>query len=110
MEIILLVLIGIGIFIFGAGYGWRMRELHAQRMVDKLVSNIETEVKKTQEHLFHISIEKHKDVIYVYEKETSRFIVQAKSQDELEEILKEKYPNKKFACSEEQLRAVGFLK
>jgi hypothetical protein len=110
MEIIVLVVFAILIFIFGAGYGWELRERYAKRMIDKLVSNIESEVKKVEAHLFHISIEKYEDAIYVYEKETSKFIARGNSQEELEKILKEKYPNKKFACSEDQLKAVGFLK
>jgi len=56
-----------------------------------------------------ITIEKHGDMIYVYNKETKQFMAQGKTQGELEKILLEKFPGKRFAASESDLEA-GFSK
>lgn len=106
MELGLVLIFCIGIFIIGAAYGWDLREKYAKHLLDKLVTHIESEV---QEDMLHIIIEKHNEMFYVYDRQTKTFMAQGKSKEELENVLHDKYPNKRFACPESVLKEVGFL-
>jgi hypothetical protein len=41
---------------------------------------------------------------YIYDKETKQFMAQGKTREELKTILHEKFPGKKFAASETEIK------
>jgi Na+-transporting methylmalonyl-CoA/oxaloacetate decarboxylase gamma subunit len=106
MEIILLVIFTFVVWIMGAVSGWNAREKHAKQQIDKLFQQVdETE----EEEQIHIIIEKHNDMLFVYDKDTKQFMAQGTSKEDVEKVLVERFPGKRFACHESILKEVGFL-
>ena len=93
-------------FILGANAGWRARERHATRTLDKF---LEQAKEKQPEECIAVSIEKHHDVFYVFERDTNKFMAQGASKEEVENVLNDRFPGKKFGASEKNLVEVGFL-
>lgn len=82
------------VFFFGIVYGWVLHQRvithRIQRLMNNMTSELETEA-------IHISIEKDSSgMIYVYDKNSKMFMAQGKDRTEVEKILAEKYPGKKF--------------
>lgn len=106
-------ILGVVAFVVGTIYGWRLRERHLIRMSVQLANNLrkhmQEEDEKEQENLIHIVIEKHNDVLYVYDKKTMTFMAQATTKEKLEEELRIRFPGKRFACSEAILSELGLL-
>ena len=108
MELILLVVFTFVIWIMGALSGWNAREKHAKRMVEHHFEQLETFVNE-QEELLHIVIEKHNDMLFVYDKDTEQFMAQGSTREAVEKVLVERFPGKRFACHESTLKEVGFI-
>ena len=106
MELILLAVLIFVVWIMGAVSGWNAREKHAKQQIDKLFEQIE-EVE--EEELIHIVIEKHNDMLFVYDKDTKQFMAQGSSKEDVEKVLVERFPGKRFACHESTLKEVGFI-
>lgn len=109
MEIILLVVFTFVVWIMGAVSGWNAREKHAKSQVEKHFQNIQQFVEEQEEDQIHIIIEKHNDMLFVYDKETKQFMAQGSSKEDVEKVLVERFPGKRFACPESILKEVGFL-
>jgi predicted negative regulator of RcsB-dependent stress response len=109
MEIILLVVFTFVVWIMGAVSGWNAREKHAKSQVEKHFQNIQQFVEEQEEDQIHIIIEKHNDMLFVYDKETKQFMAQGTSKEDVEKVLVERFPGKRFACPESILKEVGFL-
>lgn len=104
MEIIIAIIISLVSFVFG----WIVRERYAVRQLEKLLTQVQDMKEESKQDLVFITIEKHDNVFFVYLKETNQFVLQANTQEELEEKLLEKFPGKKFAVKQENLDEVGF--
>jgi predicted negative regulator of RcsB-dependent stress response len=109
MEIILLVVFTFVVWIMGAVSGWNAREKHAKSQVEKHFQNIQQFVEEQEEDQIHIIIEKHNDMLFVYDKETKQFMAQGTSKEDVEKVLVQRFPGKRFACPESILKEVGFL-
>jgi predicted negative regulator of RcsB-dependent stress response len=109
MEIILLVVFTFVVWVMGAVSGWNAREKHAKTQVEKHFQRIQEFVEEEQEEQIHIIIEKHNDMLYVYDKDTKQFMAQGSSKEDVEKVLVERFPGKRFACPESILKEVGFL-
>ena len=109
MEIILLVVFTFVVWIMGAVSGWNAREKHAKSQVEKHFHNIQQFVEEQEEDQIHIIIEKHNDMLFVYDKDTKQFMAQGSSKEDVEKILVERFPGKRFACHESTLKEVGFI-
>jgi hypothetical protein len=48
-------------------------------------------------------------MLFVYDKETKQFMAQGSSKEDVEKVLVERFPGKRFACPESILKEVGFL-
>jgi hypothetical protein len=88
----------------GALYGWKAHLRHVNRTVDSTLNRIEEELSKTH---IRIKIEKHLDVLYVYDAQTNAFMAQGKSRHELEQSLQKKYPGKRFAAEPADILLMG---
>ena len=96
-------------FCFGFLLGWHQREQWAKKKVDSLLDQLNTSLdKQISESQIQIKIEKHNDVLYVFNKETDEFMGQGKTRKELEDSLMVKYPNKVFLATTENLKEVNF--
>ena len=106
MEFILLVVLTFVIWIMGALSGWNAREKYAKRQMEKFFAHVD---EAEEEEQIHIIIEKHNDMLFVYDKDTKQFMAQGSSKEDVEKILIERFPGKSFACHESILKEVGFL-
>jgi hypothetical protein len=109
MEIILLVVFTFVVWLMGAVSGWNSRERHAKNQVEKHFKHIQEIVEEQEEEQIHIIIEKHNDMLFVYDKETKQFMAQGTTKEDVEKVLVERFPGKRFACHESVLKEVGFL-
>jgi len=105
MELILLVVYTFIIWLGGSVAGWNAREKHAKKQVERHFEQL----LEQQEEKIHIIIEKHNDILYVYDKDTKQFMAQGSSKEDVEKVLVERFPGKRFACTESILKEVGFL-
>jgi hypothetical protein len=106
MELILLVVYTFIVWLGGSIAGWNAREKHAKRQMEKFFANVD---EAEEEEQIHIIIEKHNDMLYVYDKDTKQFMAQGSSKEAVEKILVERFPGKRFACPESILKEVGFI-
>ncbi len=109
MEFLFVLLALVVAFLLGGAYGWSLRERHAARVLSRLVQEVEEVEEKAKSDMIPISIEKHNNTFYVYNKKTNQFMGQGSSREELEELLHKSFPGKRFGASEENLAEVGFL-
>jgi len=97
------------IFVVAFIFGWNCREHAARRFVDKfLTEELDTLQRQVDEHSVSITIERHGEMYYIFQKDDSSFMAQGSNRDELENSLAKKYPGKRFYASPENLREVGF--
>jgi CRISPR/Cas system-associated protein Cas5 (RAMP superfamily) len=109
MEFILLVVYTFIVWIGGAVAGWRAREEHAKKVTEKFIEYLQDSGHEVaNDDTIQITIEKHNDVFYVYDRDTNEFMAQGSSKDEVETNLKKRYPGKSFGCSESILSQTGF--
>jgi Na+-transporting methylmalonyl-CoA/oxaloacetate decarboxylase gamma subunit len=109
MEIILLIVFTFVVWMMGAVSGWNAREKQAKEQVEKHFQRIQEFVEEQEEEQIHIIIEKHNDMLFVYDKETKQFMAQGTSKEDVEKVLIERFPGKRFACHESTLKEVGFI-
>ena len=102
MEDILVIFLYVAafcvIYLMGAVHGWNARERFAERRLRELTESLREDLK-----LLPITIEKHNDTLFIYDKTTKQFLAQGTSAKEIEEALEKRYPGQKFACSNEEL-------
>jgi hypothetical protein len=105
MEDILLIVVyltlAVLLYLGGAVHGWNARERYAERRLRDFVKEHLPEEVPTELH--PITIEKHNDTLFVYDKKTKQFLAQGTSAKEVEQALEKRYPGKKYACSPEEL-------
>lgn len=93
--------------LMGFSLGWHAREKAAERTVNKLMEQFEKETEEDTS-VIKISIEKHNNTYYVYDKEENSFMGQASNRTELEDILAQRFPGKRFLAESDNLKEVGF--
>jgi len=104
MEIILTMMSLFVVWFIGALYGWHAHE----RMIEK---NLRHAIHEFQEHInethIRIKIEKHDDMLYVYDNTTHVFMAQGKDRYEIEKQLQDKFPGKRFAAEPNEIALLG---
>lgn len=101
-----LILLGVAVVSFI--WGWNTRETVARKQSERFFQRLVEREIEEQEQLVRIKIEKHNGMLFAYHADNSLFIAQANDRKELEEKLCEQFPGKRFGCSEENLKEVGF--
>lgn len=105
VEIIAVAVYGVICF-FG---GWVARERAAERHLNHIMDTVSGQVQEqVKKNLIHISIEQHNGMYYVYSLKDKTFMAQGATRKELEDMLADKYPEKSFAATHENLVEVGF--
>jgi hypothetical protein len=96
--------------ILGFAIGWVITKLIQGYLEAKnlmLEAEIETLTKKVKERVVRVTVERHGDIYYLYEKETDNFVAQGRDADEIKEILLKRWPNKTFFADEENVKSTG---
>lgn len=102
------ILIYAVVFILGTVWGWNLRERHAEKQVDSFMEQIDTEFKqRVSDKIIQINIEKQNGVFYVYNKENNDFMGQGTTKQELEDVLSQRFPDKKFVADTNNLKDMG---
>jgi hypothetical protein len=105
MEIFIVV----GLLFVGFTLGWNLRERVAMVKANRLLAELEQQVEEeTSEEVIRITIEKDRDILFAYHKDSSQFITQAKDRAELEKKLAELFPGKRFGVTPQNLIEIGF--
>lgn len=101
METLIILSIFGGVCFF---LGWRMRERHAERMIDKLTDEIaENTLQEFKSKVVNIRVEDHEGQFFVYAKDDGRYLAHGETKRKLEDILTEKFPGKLFNATPEDL-------
>jgi hypothetical protein len=105
MEIFIVV----GTLIVGFYFGWNLRERIAIIKTNKLLAELEQDLEQEEtEEVIRITIEKDRDTLFAYHKDSSQFIAQAPNRAELEKKLAELFPGKRFGVTPQNLIEIGF--
>ena len=105
MEIFIVVVS----IIIGFSLGWNLRERVAVERANQLLAELEHQVEEEEtEEVIRITIEKDRDILFAYHKDSSQFIVQANNRAELEKKLAELFPGKRFGVTPKNLIEIGF--
>lgn len=98
IEVIVSLFVGVLI-------GWFARERYAMHVIKAIIKDATEEAKESiRENIIDIIVEKHDEVIYVYEKHNGAFLAQGKNMDELTEILLKSHPGKIFNASPDHMK------
>ena len=108
MDSIILIIVCLLFLFMGFSLGWHAREKAAERIVNKLMDQLEQSKEELDTSVIKISIEKHNNTYYVYDKENNSFMGQASNRKELEDVLGERFPGKRFLAESDNLKEVGF--
>ena len=79
--------------------GWKARELWALRQIKDLISDLED----TEDDRIHITVDITANGIFVYEKDTLKYLAHGNSEHDITNILKQRFPGKTFAASSEDM-------
>lgn len=101
----------IAFLVIGIVFGWRARGVHVKARAEMLLKQLQNNSEETtqEDFMIHITIEKHNNTFYVYKKGSSEFMAQGSTKEELEDVLRDRFPGKRFACEEKILSEVGFI-
>ena len=84
--------------------GWRMREWHAHRLMDKMIDDMaDKTVDEFRSKVINIRVEDHEGQFFVYKKDDGSYLAHGETKTKLEDILCEKFPGKLFNASPEDL-------
>lgn len=103
MDFLIIFLVAFASVIWGITLGWKARERHAMKIAQELLDGLEEKVEKQEPDRLNITIEKHGDCLYVFDRDSNQFMAQGKNREELESVLKQRFPGKTFAATQEDL-------
>ena len=92
-----------GILCFIAG--WKLREMYAVRIMNKLILNAASQVQEEMsKNIITVNVEDHEGQFFIYDQENGAYLAHSSSRETLEKILKEKFPGMTFKVSEQDLK------
>lgn len=106
MDILVTIVVAL-VFFFA---GWHAREAYAIHIVNGMLDELEAEassVEPEDQPREKMVLEKHGDVIYAYTDENHEFMAQGKDLHELDSAIQARYPGKKFAIREDNLKEIA---
>ena len=98
-------IVGVAIVSFGVGIMsgisicWRAEE----KQTDMILDEIERIVEQERQNTLYVRVDIVGDVIYVYEKESDKFLFQTKTINELKDTLAKQFPNRNVLTSREDM-------
>lgn len=103
MDIIVILVIAV-IFFFA---GWHSREAYAMHIIKRLLEETEEKQEAEESPRQKMVLEKHGEVIYAYTEDNHEFMAQGKDLFELDTAIQARYPGKKFAIREDNLKELA---
>lgn len=104
MDIIILIFVGIFLYIIGFKRGYEFHEKEQRKRISDTIDKLEEDF---IDSLIRVKVEKVDGILFVYNEKTNEFMAQGKNEEELADILKKRYPGKRFAAAENNLKEVG---
>lgn len=101
----LFTIVGVAIVSFGVGImsGISICRRAEEKQADMILDEIEKVIEQQRQNTLYVKVDIVDDVIYVYEKESDKFLFQVKSVDELKEMLVKQFPNRNIFTSREDM-------
>ena len=101
----LFTIVGVAIVSFGVGImsGISICRRAEEKQANMILDEIERVVEQERQNTLYVKVDIVGDVIYVYEKESDKFLFQVKSVDELKKMLAEQFPNRNILTSREDM-------
>ena len=101
----LFTVVGVAIVSFGVGImsGISICRRAEEKQANMILDEIERVVEQKRQNILYVKVDIVGDVIYVYEKESDKFLFQVKSVDELKKMLAEQFPNRNILTSREDM-------
>ena len=98
-------IVGVAIVSFGVGImsGISICRRAEEKQADMILDEIERIVEQERQNTLYVRVDIVGDVIYVYEKESDKFLFQTKTVNELKDILAKQFPNRNVLTSREDM-------
>lgn len=103
MELFTIVSVSIISFGLGAMFGISLYRRAEEKQADMILDEIERIVEQERQHTLYVKVDIVGDVIYVYEKESDKFLFQTKTVNELKDTLAKQFPNRNILTSREDM-------
>ena len=94
-------------FLFYLALGWIIGKVLGSVILyllrqkrDELREELTAAAKELADKIILVNIEKHGDVLYLFEKDTDRFIAQGKTKEEIMKHCRDRFPNQSVIASE----------
>jgi len=85
--------------------GWKARELWAIRQFKYLIDDLEI----VEDDRIHITVDMNGSEIFIYEKDTLKYLAHGNNQNDISAILKQRFPGRTFAASAEDMSKLTSL-
>lgn len=105
MEFIIMAVVAVIVYVIAFKRGYEYRESLAVTKIQETIDRMEEEIADT---LVKVRLEKVENVVYVYNEETSEFMAQGYDNESISSILRDRFPGKRFAAADDNLKEVGF--
>lgn len=99
-------------FLFYLAIGWVVGKLLSHialyflyKKRDELKEELVAAAKELKDKIIIVNIEKHGDMLYLFEKDTDRFIAQGRTKEEIMEHCRKRFPNQSVIADESDAKA-----
>ena len=101
----LFTIVGVAIVSFGVGImsGISICRRAEEKQANMILDEIERVVEQKRQNILYVKVDIVGDVIYVYEKESDKFLFQTKTVNELKDTLAKQFPNRNVLTSREDM-------
>ena len=101
----LFTVVGVAIVSFGVGImsGISICRRAEEKQANMILDEIERVVEQKRQNILYVKVDIVGDVIYVYEKESDKFLFQTKTVNELKDTLAKQFPNRNVLTSREDM-------
>ena len=101
----LFTVVGVAIVSFGVGImsGISICRRAEEKQADMILDEIERIVEQERQYTLYVKVDIVGDGIYVYEKESDKFLFQTKTVNELKDTLAKQFPNRNVLTSREDM-------
>jgi hypothetical protein len=99
-------------FIFWSLIGWlslKILQKYLEARNEILKEEIDQLEKKLKERFIHVSVEKHGDIFYLYEKDSGQFIAQGKTMEELKSHCDQRFRRSVIIGNTDELKSAGLI-
>lgn len=103
MDLFTIIGVAIVSFCLGIMSGISIYRRAEEKETDMILDEIERIVEQERQNTLYVKVDIVGDVIYVYEKESDKFLFQTKTVNELKDTLAKQFPNRNIFTSREDM-------